>query len=252
MNNIEKGALLKLFIRNGYVLNFSTNEFDVFTMDSVGVAVCQKYDLSKGKSLTAFIDDAAENEAVKLLSDLLEYYELNCIDNYGEEKNRRLYERCKIIIEKEKGNYQLSTPTVSKISNEYIIDIANRANRDIEKGEFDSAITKARTVLEEVFMHSLESIGIEPDRSGDINKLFRQVKKNYNMHTDENVDERIKKLVGGLNSIVSAIAELRNIESDAHGAGNRRMGIDSHHARLFVNSSIMLCEFVLSVVEKRK
>ena len=79
MNNIEKGALLKLFIRNGYVLNFSTNEFDVFTMDSVGVAVCQKYDLSKGKSLTAFIDDAAENEAVKLLSDLLEYYELNCI-----------------------------------------------------------------------------------------------------------------------------------------------------------------------------
>ena len=31
LNGIEKGAFHKLFNRGGYVLDFSTNEFDVFT-----------------------------------------------------------------------------------------------------------------------------------------------------------------------------------------------------------------------------
>ena len=36
MDQIEKGAFLRLFNRNGYVLDFSTNDFDVFTLESVG------------------------------------------------------------------------------------------------------------------------------------------------------------------------------------------------------------------------
>lgn len=57
LSKIEIGAFLKLFNRGGYVLDFSTNDFDVFTLDSVGVAVCDKYEMSKGKSLTAYIND---------------------------------------------------------------------------------------------------------------------------------------------------------------------------------------------------
>ncbi len=55
LSNIEKGALVKLFNRGGYVLDFSTVDFDAFTLDSVGVALCTKYGLSKGKSLNVFI-----------------------------------------------------------------------------------------------------------------------------------------------------------------------------------------------------
>lgn len=36
------GTFLMLFNRNGYVLNFSTNEFDVFTTNSIGEAICEK------------------------------------------------------------------------------------------------------------------------------------------------------------------------------------------------------------------
>lgn len=75
MNNNEKGTLLKLFNRIGYVLNFSTSDFDAFTMDSVGVALCDRYKLSKGKSLTAYIQEASDDDGYKLLSDLLAYYE---------------------------------------------------------------------------------------------------------------------------------------------------------------------------------
>lgn len=73
MTNMEKGALVKLFNRGGYVLDFSTPDFDAFTLDSVGVALCQKYGLSKGKSLIAYIDEANPEDSYKLLSDLLEY-----------------------------------------------------------------------------------------------------------------------------------------------------------------------------------
>ena len=36
----EEGTLLMLFNRSGYVLNFSTNDFDVFTTNSIGEALC--------------------------------------------------------------------------------------------------------------------------------------------------------------------------------------------------------------------
>ena len=41
LNGIEKGAFHKLFNRGGYVLDFSTNEFDVFTAESIGVPLCE-------------------------------------------------------------------------------------------------------------------------------------------------------------------------------------------------------------------
>ena len=52
---IEKRFFNDLFNRNGYVLDFSTNDFDNFTLDSIGLALCETYNLSKGKSLNKFI-----------------------------------------------------------------------------------------------------------------------------------------------------------------------------------------------------
>lgn len=50
-----------------------------------------------------------------------------------------------------------------------------------------------------------------------------------------------------MNNIVSAIAEMRNKDSDAHGVGASRIAIDEHHARLFVNSAMTMADFILSV-----
>jgi len=36
----EENTFLMLFNRSGYVLNFSTAEFDVFTISSIGIALC--------------------------------------------------------------------------------------------------------------------------------------------------------------------------------------------------------------------
>lgn len=42
MTKQEEGIFLMLFNRSGYVLNFSTNDFDVFTTNSIGEALWVK------------------------------------------------------------------------------------------------------------------------------------------------------------------------------------------------------------------
>lgn len=69
------------------------------------------------------------------------------------------------------------------------------------------------------------------------------------MHDDQDIDSRIKKLLGGLSTIIISIAEMRNKDSDAHGVGSNRIQIRDYHARLFVNASITVAEFILSVEE---
>ena len=247
MTPIERSAFLKLFNRNGYVLDFSTNSFDIFTMESIGVPLCKKYELSKGASLTAYCSEASERDVTKLLGDLLDYYEYNCQHRPGEQKNRPLYEKCKRIVEHERGAGSIEAPAIVCVNRDYISDISTRAIRDIGNKDYDSAITKSRTLLEEVFCYVIEQKGERPSESGDIGKLYNQVKTLYNMHQDRDLDKRINGLLSGLEKIISAISEMRNKGSDAHGVGAKRINIDEHHARLFVNSAMTLADFVLSV-----
>lgn len=143
----------------------------------------------------------------------------------------------------------VAAPAVKIIDRAYIKDLAGRANKDIDEGNFDSAITKARTILEETFCYVIEKKGEVPSDSGDIGKLYGQVKTLYNMHADKNLDKRINTLLSGLEKIISAIAEMRNKESDSHGVGSKRIGIADYHTRLFVNSAIAMADFILSVYQ---
>ena len=43
----EEGTFLMLFNRSGYVLNFSTNDFDVFTTNSIGEHYAQSMGFQK-------------------------------------------------------------------------------------------------------------------------------------------------------------------------------------------------------------
>lgn len=77
LSGVEIGVFLNLFNRGGYVLDFSTNDFDGFTLESIEVALCETYRQSKGKSLIAYIRESSENDTVKLLKDLLDHYEIH-------------------------------------------------------------------------------------------------------------------------------------------------------------------------------
>lgn len=253
MTQIEKALFLKLFNRGGYVLDFSTNDFDIFTQESVGVPLCQRYKKSKGASLTSFCAAASDCMVIKLLADLMDYYELHIADSaYESVEDKALYQKCKVIMDRERGYaVAVETPSVAGVNREYIVNISSRAMRDIDNGDYDSALTKARTLLEEVFCYVIERTDEKPNDSGEINKLYGQVKQLYNMHQDKDLDKRINGLLSGLEKILTAIADMRNKGSDAHGVGAKRINISDHHARLFVNSAMTMADFILAVAEKK-
>ena len=153
------------------------------------------------------------------------------------------------IIKKKGDIVSIEAPAVKAIDRSYIVSLSERAMKDVADGNFDSAITKSRTLLEEVFCYVIEKKGELPSESGDIGKLYSQVKSLYNMHQNKDIDKRINGLLSGLEKILSAIAEMRNKGSDSHGVGTKRINIAEHHARLFVNSAMTMSDFVLSVSE---
>lgn len=142
---------------------------------------------------------------------------------------------------------EVEVPRIKLIDREYIKSISARAMDDVESLNFDSAITKSRTLLEETFCYVIEKKGESPVTSGNMATLYKQVKGLYKMHGDANTDRRINTLLSGLEKIVSSISEMRNKDSDAHGVGAARITIDEHHARLFVNSAMTMADFILSV-----
>ena len=86
-----------------------------------------------------------------------------------------------------------------------------------------------------------------PDESGEIKKLYNQVKKLYGMHQDKNTDTRINMLLSGLEKIITSISEMRNKSSDSHGVGQKRINLSNYHTRLYVNAANILADFILSV-----
>ncbi len=252
IDSVDKGILSSFFNNGGYVLDFSTEELDRFSVDSVGVPICALYRLSKGKSLATFVNVGEKRKVIKLFDDLVRYYESKWADELEQNivKKRQL-ENLKKVLDKYRdgGSVCVSIPSVTKITGSYIRDIAARSMQDVDNGDFDSALTKARTLVEETFCYVIEIRGCVPDKSGDIRRKYAQVKDLYNMHGDKTVDKRINELLSGLEKILTAITEMRNGLSDAHGVGSRRINIRAHHARLFVNSAQTMADFILAVSE---
>ena len=116
---------------------------------------------------------------------------------------------------------KVAAPAIKTIDRTYIRDISDRAMKDILDGNYDSAITKSRTLLEEVFCY-----------------------------VSKDIDKRINGLLSGLEKILAAISEMRNKGSDSHGVGSKRINISDHHTRLFVNAAMTMADFILAVNEK--
>lgn len=153
------------------------------------------------------------------------------------------------VIQKIGETVTVAATTLKQIDRTYITSLTERALKDVVDGNYDSALTKSRTLLEEVFFYAIEKKGETPSESGDIGKLYNQVKQLYNMHQSKEMDKRINGLLSGLEKILSAISEMRNKGSDSHGVGAKRINIAAHHARLFVNAATTMADFVLSVSE---
>ena len=270
----DEGAFLKLFIRYGYVLNFSTNEFDVFTTNSIGVALCDTYRMSKGKSLVAYLDIASDEDRTKLLSDLFIYYEENMeyefnenfTDDLGKENSRydekyaKLYQQCKAILNKINGISVVVQSTAEdlkvKFSSEYMTKQIDMMV-SMQKTNPTEAIGKSKELIESCCKTILDEMNISWSKNEDVSQLTNKVLDALNLlpssvqPSDQGADS-IKALLGNLRAIPSKLAELRNPYGSGHGKSASYVGLEERHAKLAVGCSITFVDFVWNTYESTK
>ena len=271
----DEGVFLLLFNRGGYVLNFSTNEFDVFTTNSIGVALCTVYQMSKGKSLVAYLNKATDKDRTKLLTDLFSYYEENMEYEFNKdykddswwgsnsrynEKYAKCYQQCKAIIYKLNGISAVVENTAEdlkgKFSSKYLtqqIDLM----LSMQKTNPTEAIGKSKELIESCCKTILDEMGISWSANSDVPQLTNTVLKELNLLPDtvQSSDPgaaSIKALLGNLRAIPSKLAELRNPYGSGHGKSASFVGLEERHAKLAVGCSITFVEFVWNTYESMK
>lgn len=91
------------------------------------------------------------------------------------------------------------------------------------------------------------------ESEGDIRELYRAAMDVLNWNPKgESLESYLKTILQGLKNQVSGLYELANKASDRH---SRRYNPARHHAKLAVNATFTLCEFLLDSFEyqqKRK
>lgn len=148
----------------------------------------------------------------------------------------------------------ITVPTehISSMNVEYVRGLVGRVEEDLCSKQYDSVVTKSRTLVEEVIIYILEQRGVTVPTSGNLPELYKGCKATLGMTQDRSWDKRILEMLSGLEKIVSAICGMRNTNSDAHGAGSSRIEIKEREARLIVNASITMCEYILEVYDSQK
>lgn len=141
----------------------------------------------------------------------------------------------------------------SIIDQKYILDLEGRVKEDLNNQNYDSVLTKCRTILEEVLTYILEEHGgLEVITKGDIVKLYNKVKKELNIQQKQEFDDRINQLLGGIENTIRAISDMRNIGGDAHGKGKNRIKISRREAELAINATKTVCLYLISILEDQR
>ncbi len=275
ISHLERGIFLSLFNRGGYVLDFSTNDFDNFTLMSIGLALCDHYRESKGKSLTAFLNECTDAEALKLLNDLMDYYELHYEDEFTKPEesagrpyglNRyskeftRYYRKARAILDRENAGHNpfesSSEYLKEQFSSEYMATQIDSLMKMRETNPTD-AIGRAKELVESCCKTILKEAGVEVSNDWDMNELIKATKKKLDIDTESvsnNLPEAktVKKILGSLTGLVGGIAEFRNGWGMGHGKASDFEPLFIRHAKLAVGSSVTLVEYLWDTYLWRK
>lgn len=75
LDYFERLPFCNYYNDSSYVLDFSSAKSDEFCVEVVGYSLLERFQLSKGKSLEAFLAAAPREESIRLLDGLIRYEE---------------------------------------------------------------------------------------------------------------------------------------------------------------------------------
>ena len=138
-------------------------------------------------------------------------------------------------------------PVRDSLSHEFIREQLEKCDRKILEGDYDGAITNARSLVEAVLFEIEGRLdATRPGYDGDLPKLYKRVQKHLNLDPEKSdIIESLKMVLRGLSNIVSGLAPMRNKMGDAHV---RTYKPEKHHAKLAVNSAKTLTDFLIDTL----
>lgn len=248
LSNNDKMFIAATFNDNGYVLNFSDSSFDTFTLNSVGIPIKTRYELSKAKSLAAFIDEASDDEIIRLTKDLIEYTERY---EYLEEKAAsRGFIQLKQMMSKFSEGNRFSTVMLKDVQedfNDSYIEKQLQLMLQLVETSPTDVIGKSKELLESCFKHILDLYGESYTSNDNIISLRKKTFVKLNLDASENVSSKnnddVKKILNSFNQIVDGLASLRNDKGDGHGKGQRFTELPKRYAQLAMHASLTIVHF---------
>jgi len=139
-------------------------------------------------------------------------------------------------------------PVRDLLSQEFIREQTEKCDKKVSDGDYDGAITNARSLIEAVLFEIEGRLDREQQPyDGDLQKLYKRTQKLLNLDPEKaGISENLKMVLRGLSNIVAGIAPLRNKMADAHV---RTYKPERHHAKLAVNSAKTLTDFLIDTLE---
>ena len=134
------------------------------------------------------------------------------------------------------------------LTHEFISQQLDKSKERLERGDFDGAITNARSLLEAVLSALERKYDPEPpDYDGNLLKLYKRVQQHLNLTPGQkDLTDCLRQILSGLASVVHGLATLRNRMSDSHVVTYRA---EEHHARLAVNCARTMAQFLFDTSE---
>jgi len=130
----------------------------------------------------------------------------------------------------------------------FIDEQITKAEEKIQEGDYDGAITNARSLMEAVLIDIEKALDTTPPAyDGDLPKLYKRVQKLLNLEPGrKDISEPLKQVLSGIISIINGLAGLSNRMGDRHA---RTYKPAKHHAVLMVNSAKTISNFLLNTMQ---
>jgi hypothetical protein len=131
------------------------------------------------------------------------------------------------------------------ISTEFMHQQIVKCESKLLEGDWDGAITNARTLIEEVLLEIEELIiGERGKNTGDMAVLYIRIKKLINFDLgQEGLNDSLRQIFQGLNSNVLRVSKLRTKASDSH---SREFASSRHHSQLVVHAAATFISFIIN------
>lgn len=248
ISKIEIGFFEKFFESSpGYVLDFSNGTFSTFVCDSVGIDIYseeyilkveKKFNSSSKMNILRYILRYEDPElTIKLLKDLIEYYELN--SSYEYDFDEKSLFKAKNILNK----YVADFPQINEnSSDERIIDLINEINKSISEGKPIFTLDRLHTLVHNKLREICVLHNIEFDKKDRMDQLLKKYLKfledNYSFKSDMS-----KTILKQSISLLSEFNNVRNNKTYAHD--NSILNFDE--SLLIYKSIVNTLEFISSI-----